>query len=192
MDTNPLDLGFQGRRFIIGGTSPNIHNLNPEILETGVVIGLNRWPKFNLKTDLYLVCDTDSIMSEYPEVVHGVKCPKIMQKYDHVPNAPADIWFRKNHETIPTVWDGTLSFVYTCAFAAINFAALAGASEIVLFGVDFCAPGRADGSKYETQDHWESQEKRITDWLKRFDQTFNLPVYKTNPNSFLHYPLFSS
>jgi hypothetical protein len=174
-----LEISHKGSRFIIGGTSPNIHRLPPSLLDTGIVIGLNRWPKFDLRMDYYLVVDTDTVMQEYPEVVRGVRCPKFMQKYDHVPDAPGDYWFTKNRETLPLTWDGSLSWVSTCACAAMNLAAIMGAKEIVLFGVDLLGYNRADGSLYDNPEHWQTQVKAVNTWVQEFQKAARVPVYKT-------------
>lgn len=177
-------------RFIIGGSSPYALQLPGSILDTGTVIGLNRWPSFQGKMDYWLCCDTDLAMRDYPDLVESIQVPRFMQRYDHIPDAPAEYWFGRVREYIPTQWEGRLYWHSTSACAAVNLACLMGATEILLYGVDLIPGGRADGSQYDTNDHWERWVKPVNETFHRIRAAFKIPIYKLNPASPLDLPLY--
>lgn len=177
------------QRFFIGGYSPHVHHLDPCVLESGVVIGVNEFPRLGYKLDYWLCCDTDSAMRLFPELVRSIQAPRFMQQYDHVPDAPADYWFKRERECIPTQWDERLSWSSTSACAAVNLACLMGAKEVFLFGVDLTTGGRADGSHYENDaEHWTRWVAPVNKWLHECASLFGVAIYKMNPDSPLSLP----
>lgn len=50
----------KGNRFIIGGTSPNLKKLDPKLLKTGIVIGVNQFAN-HYKPNYWLTCDPHNI-----------------------------------------------------------------------------------------------------------------------------------
>lgn len=189
-----------GDRVIVGGASPAIHGLPAEFLSTGQVIGINAWP-IERHCDYWIGLDTglnwrkyylDSHYPELPKFLKTLDVPKFMR----LPNkdseafvpAGAGIFFEKPHAgKIPATWDGTLQFTSSTALAAINLGIVLGASEIVLYGVDFVGDERADGSRYSVPGLWEQHRHEINSLIRRFNDI--VPVYKTNPESWLDCPL---
>lgn len=188
-----------GQRVIVGGYSPAIRVLPREFLSTGAVIGINHWAA-ELPCDYWIGLDTglnwhkyydETEYPELPKFLRTLKAPKFMRlpNKDSEQFVPADagIFFEKPHAgKIPTHWDGTLQFCASTAMAAINLAIVLGASEIVLYGVDFVGNERADGSSYVIPDLWEQHKEDINALLRRFQE--HVPVYKTHPDSWLDCP----
>lgn len=181
----------QGQRFIIGGSSEYLLKLPISLLDTGIVIGLNHWPSFMERMDYWLCLDTDFFMHNHADMVYSIKAPRFMQQYEHVPDAPGDYWFKRQVDPIPTTWEEKLSWFSTCACAAANLAGIMGASEVLLYGVDLIPGGRANGTRYEEDDHWSHKAKRVSEWMQRCSEAFEMPIYKLNPDSPLDLPLAS-
>ena len=185
-----------GKRIIIGGGSPNIFHLPAEILNTGPVIGVNKWYKVHPERMDYWICaDTGAFYRDFKDDIPLIKCPKFMRKRQMtdpeeacVPEGIADFWF----ETTPGFdlpcykwWDESLRMVSTTATAAIDLARIMGASEIVLYGVDICGRTHFDGEDYgfDWTLHAE-QFNRLLRELKKY-----VPIYKTNPDSPIDCPM---
>jgi hypothetical protein len=160
-------------------------------LETGVVIGLNQWPKYGFRQDLWLCVDSDIAMRDYPDIVNGVSELKYMQRYKHMEKLPpADYFFEKSGDEIPLIWEERLSWSCTCATAAANLAVILGATEIVLYGVDLSNDGRADGTQYDEGHNWDTKVDMVNKWFHRLTHESDVLVYKTNPASPLNLPLY--
>lgn len=198
----------KGNRILIGGASPFIHELPRAFLDTGKVIGINRWPEpwrgESLPCDYWIGLDTGLNWEKYalsdnpeyadlPKFLPGLECPKFMRRpnLDTEAFVPSDValFFDKapHDQPIPVEWNGTLRGTNTTALPAINLAIIMGASEVVLYGVDFVGGARADGSQYPAPDFWADHEREINNTIRLFQQI--VPVYKTNPASWLDCPL---
>ena len=187
---NFTDLAI-GKRVIVGGASLQLPHLPPELLNTGVVIGINSWPKTR-PCDYWIALDTGKLFRQEEAFIRSITCPRIMRRPNPTTESyvPDDLahWYDKAKDTVPTTWQNQLKFVSSTALAAINFAIVLGASEVVLYGVDFVGDGRADGSKYGKADFWGIHKDGINKLLREFREY--VPVYKLHPESWLDCPLF--
>jgi len=196
--THPLTNCHQGERFFIGGSSDHINKLDHSMLQSGRVIGLNQWCQFMPHCDYWLCVDSDSVINKLPYIWHAVPRHVIsfMQQYNFIPPVPTSYSYTKEYGDVPLEWTGKLSWINTSAVAAINLAAIMGASEIVLFGVDMTG-GKAFGLTYDRPDHWDRKEADgtqplldgVNKWLHRFVRDVKIPVYKLNPDSPIAVPL---
>lgn len=191
----------KGNRAIIGGFSPGVRVLSPDLLNTGFIIGINKWAA-EFPCDYWIGLDTGVNWRKYylddpkypdePKFLKTLACPRFMRQPNKDTEAfvPADagVFFTTaQHGEIPTAWDGRLRWESSTALAAINLAIILGASEVVLYGVDFTDGGRADGSQYHRPDFWQKHREPINRLLKQYQDY--LPIYKTNPASWLDCPL---
>lgn len=179
-------------RFIIGGFSPHVFELPPELFRTGKVIAINEWPlnfpqypfDYWIALDTFRWAEWKDWMREI-DAIKAMRAPRSEQELAMgIPDDAADLWFTQAPKnTFPTEWNGTLQWVSSTALAAINLAIVLGASEVVLAGVDFVGQGRADGSEYHKPDFWEYHKGGINNLIRQYQQA--VPIYKTHPNSWL-------
>lgn len=191
----------KGKRAIIGGASPHIRNLPSSLLETGFIIGINKWAA-EYPCNYWIGLDTGVNWRKYvlndgkypkePKFLKALTCPKFMRQPNissesFVPEDAGIFFTTAQGKEIPTKWDGRLRWESSTAMAAINLAIILGASEVVLYGVDFVGNARADGSEYHRPDFWEQHKEPINRLLRDYQEL--VPVYKTNPDSWLDCPL---
>lgn len=183
----------KGQTFFIGGSSPNIHQLDKERLKEGVVIGVNQFPDYYPSLDYWIAYDSFNLLTKkgYQAWLKEVKAFKFLLKdpkvYEIYWNKPeyCDQWYLSTHAMNikevpkPDPWDGKLCHYATTALDAVHLAYIMGASEIVLWGVDLTGGSRADGSKYASEDYWSMFADRVSVFLNMLP----IPVYKTNPDS---------
>lgn len=191
---------WSGERVIVGGASPFIHSLPSCFLDTGKIIGINRWAEF-YPCDAWIGLDTGLNWDKYGHLwLPGLQCPKFMRTPNrdtesHVPPDAADFYFDEVQDRIPVIWDGTLRWRSSTALAAINLAIIFGAREVVLYGVDFVGDTRADGTSYPIGLHgpdkafWDVHLEGINVLMRQFAEL--VPIYKTNPESPLEVPYMS-
>ena len=179
-------------RFIIGGYSPEINKLSPEVLSTGRVIGINLWGK-DRPCDFWIALDTFRWHEwkgwiQNLDAVRAMRSPnKADPREESIPADAADLWFDQSEGgKIPTHWEGRLRFESSTAMAAISLAIVMGATEIILYGVDFMGQGRADGSEYRFPDFWDRHQEPINKLMADFQQ--HATIYKTNAYSWLNCP----
>lgn len=195
----------KGERVIVGGWSPHIHSLPREFLQTGKVIGINQWGA-ELPCDYWIGLDTGvnwekHFLDTKPEYAHLPKflrtlnCPRFMRKpypdsEAFVPEEAGVFFDKVPHDAaLPEEWNGTLKWISSTAMAAIHLAIIMGASEVVLYGVDFVGNDRADGSSYPSEkgDFWRVHKENVNNLVRLFQQY--VPVYKLHPESWLECPL---
>ena len=189
----------KGKRFIIGGYSPFLKELPREFLETGVVIGVNKFAA-EFPCDYFIGLDTGLnwekfVMSDRypdePKFLESLACPKFMRLPNedtetYVPQDAGIFFDQAPQNIIPTEWNGTLAWISSTALAAINLAIIMGASEIYLYAVDFVGQGRADGTEYpkpEKGPFWDNHKEGINNYIRWFSQ--HTKIYKTHPDSWL-------
>ncbi len=189
----------KAERVIVGGFSPAIRALPRDVLSTGQIIGINHWAA-EFPCDYWIGLDTGLNWHKYHDETEYLELPKFLRtlkvpQFMRLPNPDSEafvphdagIFFEKPHAgRIPTEWDGTLQFTASTALAAINLAIVLGASEVVLYGVDFVGNSRADGSDYGIPDLWEQHREGINALMRRFQEI--IPIYKTHPDSWLDCP----
>lgn len=178
-------------RFFVGGSSPHIFSLDKAMLDTGKIIGINAWPEYHY-CDYWIGLDTGVNWDKF-HWLPWLCVPKYMRTPNkdtekHVPPDAADFWFNQpaSRDYIPTKWEGLLRWESSTAMAAINLAIILGASEVVLYGVDFVGDDRADGHRYMAG-LWEQHREPINNLLRRFQEI--VPIYKLHPESWLDCPL---
>jgi hypothetical protein len=192
----------KGERVIIGGFSPHIHKLPPSLLDTGAVIGFNQFAD-EFFCDYWMALDTGAAWqhfyqddkpeySHFPKFLRNLTVPKFMRRPNKdteafVPEDAAIFFEKAHHDEIPLTWNGRLRWASSTALAAINLAIIFGASEVVLFGVDFVGSGRADGSSYNQPNFWDPHKNGINNLIRWFSQ--HTKIYKTHPDSWLDCPL---
>jgi hypothetical protein len=186
-----LNQRHQGERFIIGGSSPNIHNLDPFVLNTGVVIGINRW--YRIHPCYYWICadKAENAWRDFGKDIMGIDAIRFLVKPQQgnnpLPSKAAHYWFHATeHESvIQPSWNGSLYTWKTTATAAAHLAIIMGASEILLYGVDLMGDTRFDGSQ-GLPNYWERHHRKINRSFQLLSQ--HVPIYKTNPDSPLDLP----
>lgn len=194
--------GLKGERAIIGGASPAVLLLPREFLDTGRVIGLNRWPAQFDRCDYWLGLDTgvncrkwfldDPKWPDEPKFLRSLDCPLFMR----APNPDTEriempsgvvLFDRKPADIVPLDWPPgerlRLAWASSSAMAAISLAIIGGAREVVLFGVDFVGDGRADGTRYNKPDFWAPHRNAINTIMAAFQR--HVPIYKTSPYGWL-------
>lgn len=189
----------QGKRIFVCGTSPNLPNLNPVLLQGGVVIGLNRYYRYG-HCDYWICADTAPAAWEaFGKDIFDIKAIRFL----HGPTKTEDIPLNAAHSWFSTTRDYTsLQFNYptpllagrTTAVAASHLAVIMGASEIVLWGVDLTGKdsgtdglGKYVGTGTELN-YWDVRAPIASaafHYLSHF-----VPVYKTNEESPLRLPMW--
>ena len=193
MDT--LTNRHKGQRVYVCGSSPNIHNLDNRHLADGVVIAINQFIDVYPQSDYWLAYDSQNLqlVPNYADWVGKIKAHKFM-RWDPNYSPNFDNWEGLGDIThyhcdvlaevyLHKTWQQHLIHVGTSASEAIHLAAIMGASEIVLWGVDLHGSHRADGSAYDDPDMWQRFVDRFTLLAKWIEAGFGCPVYKTNLES---------
>ncbi len=174
----------------MGGFSPHVLRLPQEYLKTGFVIGVNQWPTLH-PCDYWIALDTHNWPTLFKDWLTGCNALTFMREKNsragekHVPEDAVDYWFKKA-DTLQTEWTGRLDWESTTAMAAVNLAIVLGASEVVLYGVDFVGDGRADGGGYSRAGFWDAHREPINRFLARVQQ--HVPIFKTHSGSWLECP----
>lgn len=187
---------LKGKTVIVGGFSPHIHNLPKKLLIKHPVIGMNQWPEF-FPCDYYIAVDTMASLTHWPYYLDA----PFLKFYADVEN-PALEDIRKRDDVfffnqacdeignywVPQEWYDLLRYNVTTATAAISLAIILGASEVLLYGVDFVGSGRYDGTSYQQKNFWEQHLPTVNDLLEQFQQYTH--IYKLHPESKLNAPMW--
>lgn len=189
----------KGERVIVAGFSRHVSVLDPALLKTGPVIGVNEAPRI-IPSDYWLALDTGIIYTLWQErderftFLDDLQAPRFMRQPNplteaHVPNDWA-IWFGKpNPGMVTRRWGEGLRWSGSSALAAVHLAIIMGAREVVLYGVDFVGNGRADGTDYGDFT-WDGHRDGINRLMAQFQQI--IPIYKLHPESWLSCPMLTT
>lgn len=184
--------GFsKGERIIIGGCSPFVRRIDLDFLSTGDVIGLNRWGAHR-PCKYWIMLDTFG-WHVFKYWIRKIDALRFMRRPNSTPDErkipmdAADYWFENGPRGIvPTKWSGLLRYESSTALAAISLAIILGASEVVLYGVDFVGDSNIYGFNYRPG-QWDAHREPINSLLQEFQEY--VPIYKTHPDSWLDLPL---
>jgi len=188
----------KGKRFFIGGSSPNIKQLDPAHLTDGVVIAVNQFIDVYPRADYWMAYDSQNLqLSEgYADWVSNITAPKFMRwDPNYSPNFKQ--WEGLGEVThyhcdvlddryLHREWSQHLIHIGTTASEAVHLAAIMGASEIVLWGVDLHGGHRADGVAYADPEMWGRFVDRFSLLCQWATSAFDCPIYKTNLDSRLN------
>lgn len=188
---------------IVAGTSPFVPDLPQSFLDEHITIGVNNYPLIG-DCNYLVIADTHKIQTHMPNALSNVRRGTKTffgrdTKQDDSPEP--DYWFTRPRGflgannwprkdcPIPTEWKepikgvGLLAHVATVATAAANLAVILGASNIILYRVDLIG-NTMFGSREKP---WVDFEPVVSHFFNRLP----IPVYKTNPNSPLHLPMWT-
>lgn len=188
----PIQNRHEGDRIFVCGSSPHIHRLPIKPLLEGVCIGINTAPSY-FKGMQYLIChDSMNLVTQKGFLNFVSKLPaekffaydaKIIEMHQN--NESVLNYVYEPVSDLSKEWCNELMHGPSTAIDACNLAYLMGASEIILYGVDFTGGSRFDGSTYPSPDFWGQNFAEICEKLQKIP----VPIYKTNPKSPLPFPL---
>ena len=194
---------------IVGGYSPTLAFLPLDHLIENPVIGVNKFGyDYGDYCNYWLGCDTglnwekwaestNPLYEKEPKFLKDLKIPKLMRTPNQDTEAfvpkDAGIFFDESKNCpLETTWQNKLQWQSSSAMAAVHFAIILGAKEIVLYGVDFIGNKRADNSRYpdfgDGKDFWSIHIEPMNGFLQKASQYAS--IYKVVEKSALEVPLW--